>query len=188
MSYKEIAKIYGVTHNPILHVLKKLGLWEPRRNKQCNNLTTGEAAYLAGIVDGEGCIYAGTSGKEIRLLLQIHMTSQDVIRWIHEITGVGSVKEGQTPKGIKSWHWAVSMRQAAPVLNQIIPFLIVKREQAKLALELIELRRSTCRTPYFNLNDQLALVNEIKQLKQLHKVPPLSENQNAFTSCTVDRR
>ena len=61
------------------------------------------AAYLAGLFDGEGCITYKQKMKQRRpvekayptwdIRMEINMTHQSVIRLIHEMTGVGTVSK-----------------------------------------------------------------------------------------------
>ena len=66
-------------------------------------MNISEAAYMAGLFDGEGHVqykqYVDTKRKDRpkrykvwRISLEMSMTDEDVIRWVHEITGVGTVR------------------------------------------------------------------------------------------------
>ena len=66
-----------------------------------------DAAYLAGLFDGEGCVtyrqimkkrYDNPAYKTWDIRLEINMTHQSVIRLIHEMTGVGSVTKNHQVK------------------------------------------------------------------------------------------
>ena len=64
-----------------------------------------DIAYIAGLFDGEGSIYYARrpekkkkhKGKgyrisnSLRMSMEITMTDQSVIRWVHEILGCGTV-------------------------------------------------------------------------------------------------
>ena len=64
-----------------------------------------DKAYIAGLFDGEGSIYFARrpekkkkhNGKGYRysmsqrISMEITMTDQSVIRWVHEVLGVGTV-------------------------------------------------------------------------------------------------
>jgi hypothetical protein len=106
-----------------------------------------DRAYLAGIIDGDGSISlsfratsttkSGRPNRSPELMIQVGMTNEAVIRWIHETTQLGSVNSFQ-PKYHRSrlvWTWKVYTRQAEALLRLVLPFLKVKRAQALLALE-----------------------------------------------------
>ena len=65
-----------------------------------------DKAYIAGLFDGEGSLYIlnvvlkrkrNTIGKgyrtsnSLRLSMEITMTDESVLRWVHEVLGVGTL-------------------------------------------------------------------------------------------------
>ena len=68
-------------------------------------ITNEDIAYIAGLFDGEGSIYYARrkekkkkhKGKGYRysmsqrISMEITMTDEHVIRWVHEVLGVGTV-------------------------------------------------------------------------------------------------
>lgn len=111
-----------------------------------NELTEIEKAYLAGLIDGEGCIYMSKShrirgnGKPSYTLgFAMVMTSEDTIRYCHELTGVGAVcyfpRHKKNEKHRDQWQWMVSKIDTLDLLQEICPYLRLKQPQAKLAIE-----------------------------------------------------
>lgn len=103
-------------------------------------------AYAAGLVDGEGCISIGKNGGlSYSALVQIGMTEKalPVLRQMHAQYG-GALKESRkaTDRWAVAWIWTVIGHDARPFLLKIKPHLLLKREQAALALALEELRLS----------------------------------------------
>jgi len=96
-------------------------------------------AYLAGLVDGEGCITINHNKSERYYsgLLTIGMVDEDIVRWCHKFTGFGCIYK-HTGKGNcqDSFIWTVRTRQAAVVLEKLLPYLRVKKLQALIVLEL----------------------------------------------------
>jgi|SRR5215831_10702529 len=101
-------------------------------------LTSSEAAYLAGIIDGEGSIMLQRSGGTIFVVVKVANTSQGLMAWLTQKTGVGRVQyTSRSHLGRKDvHHWVVVGRQALALLHAIDPYLIVKREQANVAFAL----------------------------------------------------
>jgi hypothetical protein len=109
-------------------------------------MTNDEAAYIAGFIDGEGCIsiYPCNSKKDNPSFTpRIIITNLDsaVLAWIQEIVGGGNLYK---KKKYKEHHrQAYSLQLTAgvtiPLLKRILPYLKVKTKQAKLALALDEL-------------------------------------------------
>lgn len=113
------------------------------------SLTVSEqdAAYMAGLIDGEGCIgiyKTCGSGKHRRVYPQYVMslgmsnTHLGVIKWICQMFG-GTYhianSGAKNPKYSVAWSWKITARHAKWVLEQVIPYLRIKRDQAEIAIE-----------------------------------------------------
>ena len=99
------------------------------------DVTIKELAYIAGFIDGEGCIQANSSG---RLVVQVGNTVKAPLQLIQDIFG-GSVrlyardkKEEHKPV----YRYAIGSLPAIKMLTMLLPYLIVKREQAVLGIAL----------------------------------------------------
>jgi hypothetical protein len=99
-------------------------------------------AYIAGLVDGEGCVTLyGTGDKRAvhRMAcfapkLVIEMTDHDLIVWLREQTGVGSIHR-HVPKNLRAkirYRWQVKGQQAVTLLRHLIPWLRLKKQHAEL--------------------------------------------------------
>lgn len=104
-----------------------------------------ELAYLAGIIDGEGCITINLrhprDGRSIRhdLNVQCNMQNQKAILLLGQIFGGLKnyrVKDKKSNKIV--YEWRVSNRKAYECLKQLFPYLRVKKEQALLGIEFHE--------------------------------------------------
>lgn len=126
----------------------------PRRQRMCSDacqrasryrhgaiakgLGAMDAAYLAGIIDGEGSIILHLrDGKSVAMYLSVTNSSRAMLEWIKDKTGVGSIcdqkQEGERNKA--TWFWRCSGDAAVSVIQQIRQCLVVKAVQADLALE-----------------------------------------------------
>lgn len=107
-----------------------------------------DIAYTAGLLDGEGSISLaihhgkvsknGLPNRAPLLLIQLTSTDQEVITWLYETWGVGSVIVGYRPKRPNhrtAYAWRVSGGNAAKILEAILPFLRIKRRQAELGIQ-----------------------------------------------------
>src|SRR5690349_20279552 len=104
-------------------------------------MTDTQAAYLAGIVDGEGCIYVGKSGNNyMSAWVAICMTHKPTIEWIGEVTGCGMVIEHRTKQQgrRKAWLWRLMSQQAVPFLRELLPHLVTKKFQAEKYIALMQ--------------------------------------------------
>tara|TARA_R100001594_G_scaffold29801_1_gene55479 strand:+ start:304 stop:723 length:420 start_codon:yes stop_codon:yes gene_type:complete len=100
-----------------------------------------DAAYMAGLFDGEGSIDF-TKRKEKkkygtyncrRVSMEVTMTDQSVIRWMHEVLGVGTVvkkpRKGLRKNGTKylmQWRWRCTFRDAYYVCRVLWPYAHTK--------------------------------------------------------------
>ena len=99
-------------------------------------ITNEDIAYIAGLFDGEGSIYYAKrkekkkkhKGKGYRysmsqrISMEITMTDEMVIRWVHEVLGVGTVnkkpRKGYRKDGTKylmQYKWRCTFRDAYQV-------------------------------------------------------------------------
>ena len=98
-----------------------------------------DAAYIAGLFDGEGSVdFARRKEKKRgktytvqRILMRIEMTDEEVLNWVHEKLGVGTVRKRNRSPSIKThwkdrWVYSVRFRQAYKVAKLLWPFAQVK--------------------------------------------------------------
>jgi len=112
-----------------------------------NRVTNEAIAYLAGLFDGEGSINIfKQSNKKDRinsgyfLEISIGNTHKGVLQWVLENFGgrLTHNAEQYTKRNHRTWRWRASSNEACAVLKILLPYLIVKREQAQLAIEFQE--------------------------------------------------
>jgi hypothetical protein len=151
-------------------------------DNQDNSEAVGRNAYLAGLVDGEGCIYVQTyygrqPGKKYCLYLELSMCSEPTIQWVQKRFG-GRYRTAK-PYGVRKrvqYHWRVSNDLAIDILKLIYPYLITKKRQAALAFKFRKVavqtawKRGLHRT---KLRDDL--VRRIKELNWRERVPKAVE-------------
>ena len=107
-------------------------------------MTDLEKAWLAGFIDGEGCIglrCAKAHGKKYYLIrIQITQTSIGVLEHVVKITGVNRLCQSKRygSNQADAWKWDADMKDAERILNDILPYLVRKKEVASLAIEFLE--------------------------------------------------
>ena len=113
-------------------------------------ISTEDVAYLAGLFDGEGSIYYAKRKEKKkahkgdgyrysmsqRISMEITMTDESVIRWMHEVLGVGTVnkkpRKGRRKDGTKylmQWKWRCTFRDAYYVCCLFWPYAHTKLEK-----------------------------------------------------------
>jgi len=111
-------------------------------------MSIAQAAYLAGLVDGEGSIIAVKRNSEGRHTwrLQVANTKLPLLSWCIEVTGVGTIvtTKSRNDKHQDGHWWQCYSWNAYDVLRQIVPYMIIKRELAlRMMAELDEIKRVT---------------------------------------------
>ncbi len=111
-----------------------------------------DRAWLAALVDGEGCITAletkspHGSGSSYPPILQVRMCDTECIEHAASITGYGRLSDPQSPPSSatqrSSYQWRLDGRKAADIIAEIFPFLRIKRKQAIVAWNLQAVRDS----------------------------------------------
>ena len=114
-----------------------------------------DAAYIAGLFDADGCVsykkykcadkrYKDSEGNikkywmwDIRL--EIAMTDESVVRWVHEVVGLGTVTKKpphKTSLGKKMhYRWRCSSREAYKVCKLMWPYAHVKMPKIQAVID-----------------------------------------------------
>lgn len=103
--------------------------------------------YVAGLFDGEGWVRADDSKKtqkghtrrSYQMVVGIAMTERPLIEMLHaKFGGNFSVRKHPSPTHRPCFSWTAASNIALAFLRQVEPHLIVKKEQARLAILLQE--------------------------------------------------
>ena len=92
--------------------------------------------YIAGLFDGEGYITVNKNKKAFVPVVGIKMNGFNLLKKLNiEFGGYFYQREKYINRPLTEWTLRGSF-QVIPFLKKIEPFLIIKKEQAKLCLEL----------------------------------------------------
>lgn len=98
------------------------------------------AAYLAGIIDGEGNLGIHFSNQGMWMsYLNVYNTHLPLLEAIQSTTGAGKVRarSRRGPRDKQCHTWYVYGSSIIPVLETILPYLMIKKPQALLVLEFL---------------------------------------------------
>ena len=119
-------------------------------------ISSEDIAYIAGLFDGEGSIYYAKriekkkkhKGKGYRtsmsqrISMEVTMTDESVIRWLHEVLGVGTVvkkpRKGLRKDGTKylmQYKWRCTFRDAFYVCRLLWPYAHTKLPKIQQVIE-----------------------------------------------------
>jgi hypothetical protein len=103
-------------------------------------LSSTDAAYIAGLIDGEGTVTLTRKhrNENRQLCISISSTEKPMLEFVKHSTGVGKITNKRTSKSIHSpsYTFAVYNRQALELLRDVLPWLkSYKRERAALILQ-----------------------------------------------------
>ena len=107
-------------------------------------LSPAEAAYIAGFIDGEGCISFYRRQHSVNVKLIACNCKRAALDWIAETTGIGSVTKHTkgSAKHAASYYWQLNTKAAGDLLRHIRPYLKIKGDQADLAIEAYRLHEN----------------------------------------------
>lgn len=99
--------------------------------------TATDLAYFAGIIDGEGCFCLHRSGARdvFGCDLSVGNTDPRLVQWIHERFGGRISRRQFADKRCKVfYHWHLLSRDLDTVIPAVLPYLVIKKDQAELML------------------------------------------------------
>jgi hypothetical protein len=89
-------------------------------------LSAADAAYIAGLVDGEGTVTLTTMhrGENRRLVVSISNTERGLLEFVQAALGAGQItgKPTYNVKHTPSFAFRVTSRQAVELLRQVAPY------------------------------------------------------------------
>ena len=119
-------------------------------------ITNEQAAYIAGVFDGEGSIYFAKRPEKKkkhkgpgyrtsisqRISMEITMTDKSVLKWVHEVLGVGTLnkkpRKGLRKDGTKflmQYKWRCTFRDAFYVCCVLWPHAHTKLPKIQQILD-----------------------------------------------------
>ena len=143
-------------------------------------ISQNDISYIAGIFDGEGSLYIKCSPEKkkkhkgkgyrmsnsMRISMEISMTDEHVIRWIHEVLAVGTVirrdVKGKTKSGGKfktQWRWRCTFRDCYYVCKLLWPDAKVKLHKIEQVIDHY--------SPEYLMNDKVVSLEQYKEAMSL---------------------
>lgn len=122
----------------------RLGIAKGLRNPgaDLSSLTREEVGYIAGFMDGEGSILISEK-KKTNPTIQFPNTNLESIEWLQKKLTVGglaiTVREKLNPKWKTLYQLHIGgVLNVYAILKVIEPYLIIKRDKARYAIDLLQ--------------------------------------------------
>jgi hypothetical protein len=107
-----------------------------------------ELAYMAGIIDGEGCFYIGNIPKKsydgyvtkhYRGLLKIDNTDKKLIEWLNTVfsgTNSAATRWTSSKKYTRTiYSWIVTGDRLLDLCEQVLPYLVIKKRHCEVMIK-----------------------------------------------------
>jgi hypothetical protein len=121
-------------------------------------------AYIAGLLDGEGCFVSNYSSCPARypsIRVEITQTRRDLLEWIQSLLG-GKIRQKHAGSGISRypcWLWCPEDTRAFMKLMK--PYVRLKRPQLEVTLAFYSL-------PYGSTAKKQSLAEKLTELNKWH--------------------
>ncbi len=105
-----------------------------------------EKAYIAGIIDGEGCIsiekFISRGNMNYRLKLRVTNTNMLLMAYLTLcLGGCISTRHRKEPNCKTTYIWSLPGQPAVDCLKQVLPHLLLKKEVAELGIAFQKMKR-----------------------------------------------
>lgn len=139
-------------------------------------LTETEKAYIAGFLDADGCV--GISRNKSRskayewdyaLRVMIINSDFEFIKWLKEKTGIGTAYESKKafkPNWSPVHRWQATADKGRQILEQLLPYLIVKKYRSEMCLKLPKTKNCKCGRTLEQYQEQETLFYQLKKLNK----------------------
>jgi len=104
-----------------------------------------QLAYMAGIIDGEGSISIDVQSPNktrkyhyYSIRMNIINTNLELMEWLVKNFGGNLYKNRKVEKRKQVYKWSIYSRKAAEILQQTLPYMIVKKPHAIILIEFMD--------------------------------------------------
>lgn len=137
-------------------------------------LSGGELAYLAGVIDGEGSFVISRShhpdckGPVFVPFMAVSNTSYKLISWVRGRIGGSLVTRKKDQRWRTCYQIQVYPKKLVELLPKIIPFLVVKQDQAKTMLRFLGTTKHGAAAYHLSPQERRIRSNLYKRMKVLN--------------------
>lgn len=101
--------------------------------------------YLAGLIDGEGCLTFSKDNGRYRPQLRLTSIYKPVLDWVKMLFGGNyyEIHRKYPPYSKTSYDWVLSTNQAIDLVKNLLPYLKIKRKEAKVFISFYKVDKET---------------------------------------------
>lgn len=98
------------------------------------------AAYVAGLIDGEGCLEIKKEDRKYEARIRVCMTDKIMIEWLHKsFGGYFETRKFKDDRWKNAYVWDIhSNTLVKPFIEKIYPYLKLKKPQAGVIKEFLK--------------------------------------------------
>jgi len=147
-----------------------------------------DKAYLAGVIDSDGCISIQkySNCASYRVIITVIQKDIKIIEYLYSIFE-GSVNVvSRKRKNTRDFYlrWVVTDKKAMELLKSIFSYLILKKQQAELAINLYSYKTRTYRSQRkggYTEESKLKQKSFFIAIKNLNSTPATTESSGSLT-------
>ena len=119
-------------------IVRKYNMPEHLLENPYQDMSEWQKAYIAGIIDGEGCIQSSyPKSRRFVLKITIGMTHKPTMEWLSSIFGARAIEQNRyNPNMRRNWYIALPAARAGHLLKTIYPYMLTKQEEADVAIQI----------------------------------------------------
>ena len=168
---EEVWKILNdyLISNKADYYLKELVIYETTTSSIMEKVEETELAWVAEFIDGDGTILLSKRAGRI----EIYNTNLEALNKAKQILGSRDLKRDYIysnkgfPRRKPGYHTTINKQTLLKhTLIKILPYLVEKREQGKILLEYLNLRK---KHPRFSLKEKKKLSSLVKRMKAVNQ-------------------
>ena len=129
-----------------------------------------DLAYIAGVIDSDGCISINKDIKKYKPTIEIVQVQPEAINFMNKIFEGKIIKKSNHKNRKDLYRWRIQSRNNLKIfLEAILPFLKIKRKQAKIVINYCNIRINSIKnnggnSPYTYSGIEKIMYENIKKL------------------------
>lgn len=126
-----------------------------------------ELAWAAGFFDGEGCVILRKSNNTYAVRISVSQVNPTPINKLKKLFG-GHIcfQKSKNDNWNDQWKWEQDSKSGASTLELLLPFLVVKKDVAELAIEFQRLKRKGSKVTVESIEKELLYKKKISDINQ----------------------